>query len=251
MAVEPLGDVPDNPPDGAPETSLDGVLGRLEEQRRRRRTVMSTSADRAAGVLREQVVEGRLRSGTRLPEARLAEAVGVSRNTLREALSQLVGERILVREHHRGVVVSTPDAADVADVYAARRLIEPAAVLHGRGHTPDRVAAVQAAVDEGLAADRDGRWDQVATANQHFHRALVALAGSSRLDGQMDLLLAEMRLFFHQMGRPEDFHRPYLDENAGIARLLVSGRRSDAAKRLGGYLATAEQELVAALESRS
>ncbi len=225
---------------------LDTVIATLEDQRRRHRTVMSTSADRAARVLREQVAEGHLRPGTRLPEERLSAALGVSRNTLREALSQLVAERILVREPHRGVLVSRPDAADVEDVYRVRRLIEPAAVLHGRGHTPERVAAVAAAVDEGRDAGSAGDWEGVANANQHFHRAIVSLAGSPRLDAQMELLLAEMRLFFHHMGRPEEFHSPYLEENSIIAGLLTSGRRTDAAERLAGYLATAEQQLVAA-----
>lgn len=229
------------------DSSLVAVLGDLEQQRLDRRAVLSTSAERAARVLREQVVEGQLRSGTRLPEERLAQAIGVSRNTLREALSQLVSERILVREPHRGVVVTTPDAADVSDVYAARRLIEPAAVLHGRAHDADHLAAVHAAVVEGLDADRRGQWDQVASANQHFHRAVVALSGSSRLSQQMDLLLAEMRLFFHRMGRPDEFHRPYLEENAVIDELLAAGERVEAADRLRTYLGRAEEQLVRAI----
>jgi DNA-binding GntR family transcriptional regulator len=240
MAVRPL-------PESPLEPDLDLVLVRLEQERADRRTVLSTSADRAARVLREQVVEGLLTSGTRLPEERLARAIGVSRNTLREALSQLVSERILVREPHRGVVVTTPDAADVVDVYAARRLIEPAAILHGRAHAPDRLAALHAAVTEGLDADRRGRWDEVASANQHFHRAVVALSGSGRLSQQMDLLLAEMRLFFHRMGRPDEFHRPYLAENAVIDDLLAGGRRVEAADRLAAYLDTAEEQLVRAI----
>ena len=76
-------------------------------------------------MLREQVAEGRLPCGTRLPEERLAGALGVSRNTLREALSQLVAERILVREPNRGVVVATPDAGDVADSPVAGGIPDP------------------------------------------------------------------------------------------------------------------------------
>lgn len=232
------------------DTALDAVLHTLTDERRRRRTVMSTSADRAARVVREQVVEGRLRSGTRLPEERLAQALGVSRNTLREALSQLVAERILVRELNRGVVVATPDAEDVADVYRVRRLIEPAAVLSGTAHDPERLAAAAAAVAEGRAALARGDWDGVASANQHFHRAVVALAGSTRLDAQMDLLLAEMRLFFHQMGPADQFHLPFLEENAVIADHLLAGRRAEAAARLTAYLDAAEQQLRAAFGDR-
>ena len=223
---------------------LDVVLGTLTEQRRRERTVMSTSADRAARILREQVAEGQLRSGTRLPEERLAAALGVSRNTLREALSQLVAERVLVREPHRGVVVATPDVDDVRDVYRVRRLVEPA-VCRAGGHGPEGLAAVRAAVLEGRSFATAEDWAGVASANQHFHRAVVALAGSPRLDQQMELLLAEMRLFFQRMGRPEPFHRPFLDENAAIADLLEAGRTDEAAARLTAYLTAAEAQLVA------
>ncbi|MGA9748891.1 MAG: FCD domain-containing protein, partial [Nocardioides sp.] len=110
-------------------------------------------------------------------------------------------------------------------------------------HTPERLAAVRAAVTEGQAAAKTLDWVGVASANQHFHRAVVALAGSHRLDAQMDLLLAEMRLFFHRMGQPEPFHRPYLDQNAAIADLLEAGDGDGAATRLAAYLRSAQEQL--------
>ncbi len=233
----------------ASEAALDSVLDQLEAERRRARTVMSTSGDRAARVVREQVVEGVLGAGTRLPESRLAAAIGVSRNTLREALSQLVAERILVREPHRGVVVATPGPEDVADIYAVRRVVEPGAVRDGRARDPERLRRVADAVVEGREARDRGDGAGVATANQHFHAAVVALAGSARLDQQMELLLAEMRLVFQRMGAPEDFHVPYLDRNAEIADLIAADRRAEAATRLEDYLADAERELLAGLDT--
>lgn len=226
---------------------LGEVLEVLDAQRRARRTVMSTSADRAARTVREQVVEGRLRSGARLPEARLAAALGVSRNTLREALSQLVAERILVREAHRGVVVATPDADDVRDLYAVRLVLEPGALEHGTAATPAAVARVRDAVAEGYAAADRGDHAGIADANQHFHRALVSLAGSARLDAQMDLLLAEMRLVFHRAGDPEAFHAPYLADNDRICGLLEAGERGAAARHLADYLTRARDHLLDAL----
>jgi len=108
------------------------------------------------------------------------------------------------------------------------------------------VARLRGAVDEGTAAAARGEWAGVASANQHFHRAVVALAGSARLDAQMELLLAEMRLFFHQMDQPADFHQPYLAENATITDLVEAGHRPEAAQRLDDYLAAAERQLVTA-----
>jgi DNA-binding GntR family transcriptional regulator len=197
-----------------------------------------------ADALREEVVEGRLRPGSRLPEQRICTALKVSRNTVREAMSQLVAERVLVREAHRGVFVSRPDRAAIRDVYRARRVIEPGAVREATVD-PASLTAVHAAVEEGRAALADGQWDDLASANQHFHRALVALAGSSRLDQQMALLLAEMRLVFHGMSGVREFHEPYLAGNARIYELLEAGHCAAAADAVVEYLREAEEHLLA------
>lgn len=212
----------------------------------RARVAASSTADRVADVLRGEVAEGRLRSGARLPEQQLTAALGVSRNTVREALSQLVGERVLVREAHRGVFVATPDVATVRDVYRARRVLEPGA-LRLAEPGPGVAEELRAAVTEGERAAAAGDGDGVGTANQHFHRAVVALAGSPRLDQQMALLLAEMRLVFHQVGRAHQFHRPYLDGNDAVCRRLEAGDAAGAAALLEEYLDGARDDLLAAL----
>lgn len=212
---------------------------------RARATVLrSSTAERVADAVREEVVEGRLRPGGRLPEQALCDALGVSRNTVREALSQLVTERVLVREPNRGVFVAQPDADAVRDVYRARRLIETATVRDGEAAGPEAVAGVRAAVEEGRAAAATADWDGVASANQHFHRGLVALGGSPRLDQQMKLLLAEMRLVFHRMREVRAFHEPYLDRNDAICALLERGDRPGAAAEVRRYLLAAETQLL-------
>ncbi|WP_338051509.1 GntR family transcriptional regulator [Pseudonocardia acidicola] len=232
-------------------TLVDPAGDALASLARARSLVAHTStAERVAEAVREEVAGGRLRPGARLPEQAVCAALRVSRNTVREALSQLVAERVLVREPHRGVFVAEPDRDAVRDVYRARRLLEPAAVRDGEaGGDPAAVAVVRAAVTEGLAAAAGGRWDDVANANQHFHRALVALAGSPRLDQQMGLLLAEMRLVFHRMPGVREFHEPYLVRNERICRLLEAGDRPTAAVEVADYLQVAEAQLLDAYES--
>jgi DNA-binding GntR family transcriptional regulator len=179
-----------------------GSLGRL--------AAPSTTAERVADAVRDEVVEGRLRPGARLPEQSLCTALGVSRNT---GPGGAEPARLRAGPGARGQpggVRRPPDRDAVRDVYRARRIIEPAAVRHGEAFDPARLAAVRAAVDEGVAAAAAAGWTGVASANQHFHRALVALAGSPRLDQQMALLLAEMRLVFHRMSGVREFHEPYL-----------------------------------------
>jgi DNA-binding GntR family transcriptional regulator len=222
-------------------TALDTAVDPLT--RARRRLTWTSTAEWVADAVREYIVEGHLRPGDRLPEHEITSKLGVSRNTAREAMSQLVIERVLVREPNRGVFVARPDRAAVREIYRARRAIEPGAVRYGDA-AADGVAAVRAAVDEGRHAAADARWDEVASANQHFHRALVALAGSPRLDQQMALLLAEMRLVFHGMGGVREFHEPYLRRNAHICDLLEAGDRAAAADAVADYLHAAEKQLL-------
>jgi DNA-binding GntR family transcriptional regulator len=222
-------------------TALDTAIEPMT--RARRRLTWTSTAEWVADAVREYIVEGHLRPGDRLPEHEITSKLGVSRNTAREAMSQLVIERVLVREPNRGVFVARPDRAAVREIYRARRAIEPGAVRYGDADA-DGVAAVRAAVDEGRHAAADARWDEVASANQHFHRALVALAGSPRLDQQMALLLAEMRLVFHGMGGVREFHELNLKRNAHICDLLEAGDRAAAADAVADYLHAAEKQLL-------
>lgn len=210
-----------------------------------------SAAERVAQVLSERIVEGQLRSGTRLTEETIAAALGVSRNTVREAFALLTSERIAVREPNRGVFVASPSLGDIRDLYATRRLIEPAAVLWGTGFTPEAVAQIRAAVSDGQRARAEGQWDDVATANQEFHRAIVAMSESRRINQHMGGVLAEMRLVFHLMGERPRFHADYLDINDEICGLLEQGERTAAADLLRDYLAKAEAQLLDAASAKS
>nr|WP_206038009.1 GntR family transcriptional regulator [Rhodococcus sp. HNM0569] len=210
---------------------------------------MTSSSDRAAEVVREQIVDGIFRPGARLPEEPIADALGISRNTLREALSQLVAERILERIPHRGVFVRVPTAEDVRDIYRARRVIEPGCLRALADTDGYDASAVVDAVRAGEKALGAGDGDAVASANQRFHRAVVALGGSTRLDAEMSLLLAEMRLVFFCAGEARDFHAPYVPMNREIADLLAAGRAADAADTLARYLVVAEGDLLSAFDA--
>ncbi len=208
------------------------------------RALAGGGADRVAEALRDLVAEGALVPGTRLPEDATSVSLGVSRNTLREAFRLLVREGLLHHELHRGVFVRSLTTADVADVYRFRRVLEFAAV--DGPHDPVALQRVHAAVEEGRAAGRAGDWDGVGTANSHFHAALVALAGSPRMDESMRHLLAELRLAFVVVADPRPFHEPYLEDNARIADHLEAGERGRAGRLLAAYLDRAEAQLLAA-----
>src|ERR1700740_3799314 len=95
--------------------------------------VYASTADRVTELLRTHIMEGLFPPGTRLSEEAIGQALGVSRNTLREAFRLLCHERLAVHEMNRGIFVPVLTSADVADIYKLRRLIGGGAARPGRG----------------------------------------------------------------------------------------------------------------------
>ncbi len=205
----------------------------------------TSTADRVAALLRTHIMEGLFPPGTRLSEEAIGQSLGVSRNTLREAFRLLSHERLAIHRLNRGTFVPVLSREDVVDLYALRRLVEGgAARLAGSARSSARLAAV-AAVDDAEDAVTRGRWLEVATADLRFHQAIAALAGSPRVDELMRRALAELRLVFHEMADPEQFHEPFVSRNRAIAELVLGGDGDAAEKELLQYLTDAEEQLLA------
>src|SRR3954451_7071359 len=103
-------------------------MKRVAEERRPQST-----ADWAAGVLRDQIMEGDLEPGERLGEEETTEALQVSRSTLREAFRLLAHERLVAHQLNRGMFVRVPTVEDVADLYRVRLHLECSAVRNLTG----------------------------------------------------------------------------------------------------------------------
>lgn len=158
-----------------------------------------------ADELRHLIVSGALSEGDSLGhEPDLIERFGVSRPSLREALRILEAEGLItvVRGVLGGVVVHEPDErmtartaalvlqarnVSLADVYDARRLLEPLAVRVVASSRSHRSAAADLAVliDEQERTVEDP--ETFAQANARFHARLVELAGNQTL-----AIIAEM-----------------------------------------------------------
>jgi DNA-binding GntR family transcriptional regulator len=195
----------------------------------------TSTAERVSDILRSRISEGYFPPGTRLSEDSIGGALGVSRNTLREAFRLLTHERLLVHELNRGVFVRVLTVEDVEDIYRTRRLVE-CAVVRGLGEPPYALEEVAASVAEGRRAARKSDWKALGTSNIHFHRALVALAGSERTDELMRSVFAELRLAFHVVDDPRGLHEPYLARNQQLLQTLQEGRRDEAEQQLAVYL---------------
>lgn len=201
-----------------------------------------SGAESTSSRLRSMIAAGDFAPGAQLSEERLSDQLGVSRNTLREAFRLLARDRLVEHVFNRGVFVRRLSEDDVADLYAARRVLETAAV-HAIAPDSPALADVSAAVEAARAAAEVGDWRTVGTADIRFHAALVRALPSERLWGLMDGLLAEMRLAFLTTDDPAAFHAQFVERNAGIVLALGAGDPARAATLLADYLDDAERTL--------
>jgi DNA-binding GntR family transcriptional regulator len=145
-------------------------------------------ADRAYDRIRADIVFGRLAPGKKLRLDRLAADYGTSISTLREILSRLSSEGLVVAEEQRGFWVPPVSHSGFEDVAAMRLLLEtyalPMSFSAGDLEWESRVVAAHhklASMERRmLAGDREGTelWKRY---DREFHSALIEACGSETL----------------------------------------------------------------------
>ncbi|WP_024927564.1 MULTISPECIES: GntR family transcriptional regulator [unclassified Mesorhizobium] len=207
-------------------------------------------AEKVASTIREMLIDGDLAPGEKLSEQQVASLFGISRNTLREVFRLLTSQGLLTHIPNRGVFVAAPDEISVIDIYRVRRVIQLGAVRSAsRGHPA--LARMSSLVAEAKDAQKDGDWRRVGTINMEFHRAMVELSDSPRLNACFEMVLAELRLVFGQLDNNAHLHEPFVDLNASLVTLLEADRTVEAIERLEAYLLRSERMVLAALQRRA
>ncbi|NPC97127.1 GntR family transcriptional regulator [Nocardioides sp. zg-DK7169] len=208
----------------------------------------ATAVDRAAQELRRAVFDGELESGTPLREVALAASLGVSRPTVREALTVLVSEGLATREPHRGVSVATPQAASVRDICAARWVLEGAGALAWPQATDALRRQVRTTLEAYTASvHAGGTYQELNEQHLAFHLSLVALTGSPRLVHMAEQLVTELKVALAQVDRLRRNAHDEADNHTQLVLLLESGDLDAAHDFLRGHLAGAADEIITAL----
>jgi DNA-binding GntR family transcriptional regulator len=224
----------------------------------------SQQSDRSARRQRSNTVYAELRRALmlgeyplieRLGEVKLAEQFGASRTPIREALMRLESEGLVHRRPEGGFYPSSPNLADIRDLYELRRIIE--------------VGTIQRAVETGGRYDEEAtvalrdEWEAMVTAtpdpepdfvllDEDFHVGLAAASGNDAVARHLQLVNERIRVVrmqeFLDTERIEKTIGQHLsivnavlaDDAAGAVLLLVS--HLDEARHQATVRATAAVE---------
>ena len=124
-----------------------------------------------------EITEGRLAPGTRLIQDELAEAYGVSRQPVQQALLLLRNHGIVRDAPRRGLIVSPLEASFVHNFYEVRGVLEGLTSRLAAQRNPERARREgPPLIAAGRAAIASGSVSQLIAADIAFHRFLGEIA---------------------------------------------------------------------------
>jgi len=193
------------PSDGLADANSSGLLP--VSSLSRREAVMNE--------IRRAIVLGTLKPGEKLTESRLAAALNVSRPTIREALTQLAQEGLLIQEPYRGLRVADLEPAAIMDIARTRVALDMLAVEEilsdSTGRRLERVRLAWNKLDQ-VPLDADPIEAQ--EAHVAFHRSIWAASENTlfiRLqpvtEAHITIVLAHDQATRHNPRRAHHLHK--------------------------------------------
>jgi DNA-binding GntR family transcriptional regulator len=132
--------------------------------------------DQIADVLRKQILLGELVPGRNIPERETAEALGVSRTPLREALLILEGEGLVSMAPAKSPVVANPSVEDITQLLLVQSALEGlAGECACEKITTDELGQLQSMHDEMLAIADGAEPLDFFSADMAIHKSIVAV----------------------------------------------------------------------------
>lgn len=200
-----------------------------------------TLREQAYSQIRSQILDGDLKPGAAISEAERAEALGISRSPVREALQQLASEGLVEIFPKRGTFVTELTPRGVREAFELREAIETAcARLSAERASREEVEHLIALCD-AIDAAREGNEKYHAAAA--FHAGVARAANSRYLEETFESTQAKIdmasRAAADTRGRElANFtHRDILNA-------IVAGNGSEAERIMRGHLQYSAKSLI-------
>lgn len=210
-----------------------------------------TLAGALAGELRKRILSGEIPEETFLRQDVLAKEYNISRIPVREALSQLAAEGLIVLIPHRGAQVPRLSPDDVFDIYDIRAVLEPHLIRQAVPLMNDAdLQAIRAALDACDEALKSGRFSEWGELNARFHHSLYEPTkrphGSDLIQKLLDKSERYAKLNLAITG--ETSHAQ--EEHWEIYRCCVKGDAAGAADLMRRHIRNSGDSLVTAIRRK-
>jgi len=183
----------------------------------------------AAAGIRQQILSGAFPPGFRLVETWLAEQFGLSRGTIRGALSELSHEGLVTQVAYTKWIVTEISVDDIWELFVLRSALEGlGARLAAEKVTPENRGKLSHVYEELVkAATADDR-AAVTEADFALHKLIIDLSGHRRLESHYRLIEQQVRLVIASSNALLPTIEQIVGQHEPIVKSIMAGRAADA-----------------------
>lgn len=182
--------------------------------------VYKSLAEQVYEAIKESIIKFDLKSGDRIVEMDLAKTYGVSQSTIREALSLLRKDELVVTHTNKGTYVSNFSKKDIEEIYSFREVIEIFAI--GRAIeriTDEGIASLEEIYQNMVEAGKTEDIDQMRINDVAFHSVIYKIAEHSFMYQVWEDIANKMhriwyftnQFYFKELLELAEMHRPIID----------------------------------------
>ena len=221
-------------------------------------TPIPNLVEQVRDALLSEIASGQLKPGERIIQEQIAQALGVSRQPVQQALMLLRNQGVLRDAGGRGLIVTPLDPDHVHHVYQIRAVIEGLACrLAAQAQAEQARKQGAALIEAGRKAVASGSVPKMIAADIRFHEFLYGLAGNPLIAPAMDTHLTYTQRAMGEVLVQDQSPRDIWDQHAAILEAIASGN-PDAAEQLArehlmqvsGFMVSRLKELAEVAETQ-
>jgi DNA-binding GntR family transcriptional regulator len=159
-------------------------------------------ANKAYVELRRKILSNQLLSGMRLKEDYLAKKMDVNRMAVREALTRLLGEKLIVNGKKGGYFVKSMTADDIREIRELREILELGALrLVFQKNDKHHIEKLEEICDDFTTMVQRKYFDGACEADVRFHETLIEFSGNKKLKDAYQI--SNIPLFHQKLGKTQ------------------------------------------------
>lgn len=207
---------------------------------------MASASDVVFEALREAISSGDIGEGETLRQDHIARLFNVSRIPVREALTRLEEQGLVVTRRYKGAVVSTLSVEEIREIFEFRALLEPEVLRQAVPLMNAQVLEAAARCAEAFADEADSaRWGEL---NRAFHSSLYEASGRGYFLQAISAAFDRVERYTRAQLALTDGMERARREHAAILAACVAGDGEAAAGLTREHILGAAQSLIAFLE---
>lgn len=209
-------------------------------------------AEQVHDAIVSEIAEGKLKPGERVIQEQIAEALGVSRQPVQQALLLLRKQGVLRDAPGRGLIVAQLDLDYVRSMYDIRAVMEGLAFRKAAEHNAERARKQgPALIQNGRKAVKAGSVAAMINADLRFHDFVYELSGNPLIKPTMEAQWTYTQRVMGEVLMRDEQPRDIWDQHEALLDAVVAGDGTRAEQLARQHVIQAAEVMIARLAAQS